>query len=312
VEAAAPAKLLTVTLNAALDLTYAAGRLSPGSSHRTPAPQIRSGGKGINVARVAAALGADVVATGLAGGPTGAMIRAGIPGAGLTDGFLSCSGDSRRTITIVEADGRCTAISEAGPVISEQEWARFERHFAGCAGEFQAVALSGSLPPGVPGDAYARLVRIARGCGVPVILDTSGEALLAGLPARPDIIKPNRDELAGAMPGADAGHAAHRLRSAGAGTVVASLGSEGMLAVTAAGCWRARPPAELRGNPTGAGDACVAGLLLGIARGLAWPDMVRLATALSAAAVASPVAGEVDAGLVRELHPDVPVDRACH
>lgn len=311
-QGAAPAKLLTVTLNVALDLTYTATCLTPGSVHRTPAPRIRSGGKGINVARVAAAMGAEVVATGLAGGPTGAAIRAGIPRPRLADGFLSCGDDSRRTVTIVEADGRCTAFNEAGPMIGEQEWARFERHFAGCAGEFQAVALSGSLPPGVPADGYARLIRIARSCGVPVVLDTSGETLRASLPAQPDVIKPNRDELLGLLPDAEPGQAAHQLRSAGAGAVVASLGSDGMLAVTPGGCWRARPPAPLRGNPTGAGDACVAGLLLGLARGLDWPETVRLATALSAAAVASPVAGEADPELARQFHSGVSVDRDCH
>lgn len=308
VEAAAPARLLTVTLNPALDLTYAAARLTPGSVHRTPAPQIRSGGKGINAGRVAALLGAEAVVTGLAGGLTGAMIRARIPGTRLADGFLPSGDDSRRTITVLEADGRCTAFNEEGPVISAQEWARFERHFADLAGEFQAVALFREpaawrarrwLCPAHQDRPRLRCAGGPRHCGGP---------LRAALPARPDVIKPNRDEV----PSSGIGQAAHELQGEGAGAVVASLGSEGMLAVTCGGCWQARPPARLRGNPTGAGDACVAALLLGLARGLAWPDTVRLATAVSAAAVASPVAGEADLALALRLHPEVSVDRACH
>jgi len=101
--------------------------------------------------------------------------------------------------------------------------------------------------------------------------------------------------------------AARRLRDRGAGAVVVSLGAGGLLAVTGAGVWRARPE-PLRGNPTGAGDACVAALAAGLAAGTAWPALLADAVALSAAAVACPLAGEVDLDVYRRLAPAIEVE----
>lgn len=151
--------------------------------------------------------------------------------------------------------------------------------------------LSGSLPPGVPEDTYARLIRETRAI---TILDTSGAPLLAGVAAHPHVVKPNAEELISATAGGTPEHAAAHLRDLGAHAVVASLGPAGLLAVTPDGTWRAAPPEELRGNPTGAGDACVAALAAGLANGTAWPALLREAVAVSAAAVVCATAGEID------------------
>ena len=158
--------------------------------------------------------------------------------------------------------------------------------------------LSGSLPPGVPAEAYAELIRLAAAGGVPAVLDTSGEALRRGAAAGPAVVKPNLAELEATVgravpadPSAVAG-AADELRSHGAEAVVVSLGADGLLAVTGDGTWLAAP-ARAAGNPTGAGDAAVAGLARGLALGRPWPERLRHAAALGAAAVAAPVAGVV-------------------
>ena len=170
-----------------------------------------------------------------------------------------------------------------------------------------AVALCGSLPPGVPVGAYAGLIRTAKAAGVPVLLDTSGEALRRGVAARPDILKPNTDELAELTGSHEPLRATQDARRRGALAVVASLGKEGLLATTPEGRWRATPPTAVHGNPTGAGDSVVAGLLSALAEQLPWPDRLSRAVALSAATVLSPVAGEFDRDTYEEWVPRVAV-----
>ncbi|MFJ4682459.1 1-phosphofructokinase family hexose kinase [Streptomyces sp. NPDC088789] len=303
--------MLTVTLNAALDVTWGVDRLRPHASHRVDSAHERAGGKGINVARALTFLGHSPVATGLVGGATGGLIRHGLRTEGILDAFLDVAGDSRRTLAVVSrADGDATVFNGRGPSVSPAEWDRFTRHYAALLAGVRVVVLSGSTPPGLPPDAYAQLIRTATAAGALTVLDTSGPALLHALQARPDVIKPNAAEITAATGRADLGQAADALRDEGARAVVASAGPDGLYAVTPDGAWRAVPPEQLAGNPTGAGDACVAALASGLEAGLAWPDILRTAVALSAAAVPCPVAGEVDAAVHRRLLPKVHVEKA--
>lgn len=291
--------ILTVTLNAALDVTYEVASLRLGESHRSTAGAVRAGGKGINVARVLHALGHETMVTGLVGGETGAAIRADVVRSGLREGLLDMAGPSRRTVTIVSTqDGTATAVNEPGPSVSISDWADFVGGYHALAARASMVVLSGSVPPSLPDDVYAQLIRATP---TPTILDASGDALLAGLTARPDVIKPNADELLAATGEADPVRAARTLHSRGAGAVVASLGRDGLVAVTPDGVWRARLPEPVHGNPTGAGDACVAALAAG--RDLTWPERLSEAVAVGAAAVARPLAGEIDPDTYRRLRP---------
>ncbi|MFF4168824.1 1-phosphofructokinase family hexose kinase [Streptomyces sp. NPDC001744] len=300
--------IVTVTLNTALDLTYRVPALVPRASHRITQVVERPGGKGLNVARVLAALGYETVATGFAGGATGAVLREALAATPVRDELVTTAGPTRRTVAVVDAsDGDTTQLNEPGPTVSPAEWESFRERFARLLGGAAAVALCGSLPPGVHVGAYAELVRLARAAGVPVLLDTSGEPLRRGIAARPDLVKPNADELAQLTGSRESRRAALDARRRGAHAVVASLGPEGLLAATPDGLWRAAPPAAVRGNPTGAGDSAVAGLLSGLVDGVPWPDRLVRAVALSTATVLSPVAGEFDAGAYEELLPRVKV-----
>lgn len=283
--------ILTVTLNAALDDTYEVPGARPGEVNRVTAVHRRPGGKGVNVARVLHGLGDEVLAAGLAGGLAGRQIEDGLASLGVPASFTRTAGESRRTVTVVSTE--VTMFCEPGPAITAAEWAAFLGGYESLARGARVVVLSGSLPPGVPPDAYARLTRAAPG---PVILDADGEALRLGLAGRPDVVKPNADELARASGDRDPAAGIRVLRDAGAGAVVASLGADGVLAGTPDGVLRAALDRPVPGNPTGAGDALVAGLASGLAGGLPWPDRLRHAVALAACAVRSPVAGEVDAG----------------
>ena len=261
--------IVTVTLNLALDVTYTVAEVEWHAANRVSAVAERAGGKGVNVARVLAALGHATVVCGFAGGPTGDAIAEELAAARLEAVLTPIAGHSRRTVAVVDSsEGDATGFWEPGPTVTSDEWRAFLGGYDTVLADARAVVLSGSLPPGTPTDAYAELCRRAGDAGVPAILDADGEALRAGLAGRPAVIKPNREELARVAEGVeDTLAAARQLQTAGADSVVVSLGAEGMLAVTPDGIWRAAPSERVAGNPTGAGDAAVAALAAGLVEG---------------------------------------------
>ena len=282
------ALILTVTLNPAIDITYHVGELKPGEVHRVSRVDERLGGKGVNVASVLAQIGVPAVATGLL--RDGAAMFAAHPA---RPDFFPVAGATRRTVVVT--DGRdATGFWEPGPVITPQEWDGFKAHFSLLLKKSKVVVLSGSLPLGLPDSAYASLIELCRDAGVASILDTSGAGLRLGVAAGPDIVKPNAEEFA------DVGAASSDT------VVVASSGADGLAALG----WRARPPRPIEGNPTGAGDACVASLARGLLHGTEWRDLLRDAVALSAAAVASPVAGLADLDLYQKLLPHIVIEES--
>jgi tagatose 6-phosphate kinase len=293
--------ILAVTLNPALDITYRVDALHPYTAHRIADVSERPGGKGLNVARVLAQLGVPVLATGLVGGATGARVTELLDG--VEHSFWPIAGESRRTVTVVDSRD-ATGFWEPGPEVSQAEWEQFRSHFISLLPGVKVVTLSGSLPRGLPIDAYAQLIAAARQAGVASILDAEGAALELGIAAGPDIVKPNRDELGELTP--------RELLQQGAQAVVASKGEEGLEAVTAGGTWRAYPPERVFGNPTGAGDACVAALARGIFSGHSWGELVSEAIAVSAAAVASPVAGHVDEAAYARFRAAVNVEELAY
>ncbi|WP_338671967.1 1-phosphofructokinase family hexose kinase [Streptomyces sp. SCSIO 30461] len=304
--------ILTVTLNAALDITHRLPELVPGASHRVAEVIERPGGKGLNVARVLGSLGYETVVTGFAGGPTGAVLRERLAGQPqpIRDSLVPIAANTRRTLAVVETtSGGTTQLNEPGPQVTADEWAAFLMTYEALLPDAEAVALCGSLPPGIHVGAYAELIRRARTAGVPSVLDTSGEPLRRGIAARPDLAKPNADELAQLTGSREPVRATRDARRRGAHTVVSSLGPDGMLAATADGVWRATAPAKpkVAGNPTGAGDAAVAGLLSGLVDSLPWPDRLSRAVALATAAVLAPTAGDFDRAAYERLLPGIAV-----
>ena len=299
--------ILVVALNPALDITHRLDHVDWAGVNRPAAVHVSPGGKGLNVARVLRALGADVLLAALAGGQAGNVVRSALSDSGIPACITEISGETRRTFAVVDTGRGETAIfNEPGPRIAASEYAAFLDCYAGAVARCAAVVLSGSLPPGLPDSAYADLIGLAADAGVPSLLDTSGPALTAGLAGGPAVVKPNSAELEAAVgrplrraDGQDSERyaavvqAAGQLRRAGAGAAVVTLGADGLLAVTDGGCWHAAAP-PARGNPTGAGDAAAAGLALGMAAGTPWPQRLAQAAALGAAAVAAPVAGQFE------------------
>ncbi|MGP3932531.1 1-phosphofructokinase family hexose kinase [Nonomuraea sp. KM88] len=305
--------ILTVTLNLALDVTYRLPEVDWDGVNRVGAVHRRAGGKGVNVARVLATLGHEVLVTGLAGGPTGQAIEGDLRAAGLPSALTPIAADSRTTLAVTEAPAgageagtqRTALFNEPGPEVTPGELESFVRRYEPLVAAADAVVLSGSLPRGVPLDTYAALAAIAAGKGVPAIVDADGEPLRHAPEGRPSVVKPNAEELARAVPGGDPAESAQALRERGAEAVVVSMGAGGLLAVTGEGTFRARMPYTVGGNPTGAGDSLVAGLALGLVERAPWPDRLRRAAALGAAAVAAPVAGDFDPDVYADIQPKI-------
>ncbi|WP_022894133.1 1-phosphofructokinase family hexose kinase [Agromyces subbeticus] len=309
--------ILTVTPNPALDLTWHVDRLLPGETHRVDAGATRAGGKGLNVARVLHAQGHDVIALATSGGGVGAEFAAELVASGIPHRLVPVAAPTRRSIAIVdEAAGETSVLNEHGDAISPDELAALMANVVELAHDADAVAICGSLPPGFGPDQLGELVCILTVAGTPVIVDTSGPAMLAAARAGAIAVKPNAEELLAATGAADTAAGIAALLELGAGIVVASLGAEGLVVATAdASDIRARLPRALHGNATGAGDAAVAAIAAAVAEtpGLTanTPDgesarirLARRATAWSASAVLMPLAGELSPehdGLEREV-----------
>lgn len=302
--------ILTVTLNAALDVTYTVDAVVPDASHRVRAVHERAGGKGINVARVLRTMGREVVCTGLLGGPTGARIAADLLAAGMPSAMSPIGGESRRTVSVVStATGGSTLFNEPGPTVTDDEWRAFLGRYAALAAAARVVVMSGSLPPGIPDSAYDLLVRIARDHEARTIVDADDMPLARSLEAEPDIVKPNGAELVASTGLADEARAMRWMQGAGARAVVATFGADGLVALTGDGAWRARLERPVDGvNPTGAGDAVAAALAAGLEDGCDWPSMLTDAVAWSAAAVTAPLAGDLDPTTLADVRSSVLVE----
>jgi tagatose 6-phosphate kinase len=312
--------ILIVALNPALDITHHVPSADWSGVNRPVAVAARPGGKGLNVARTLRAIGAQVKVVGLIGGVTGEGVRAALSELQIPAAFTGIRAETRRTFAVVDSGRAATALfNEPGPAVEPGEYGGFCVKYQEALAASAAVVLSGSLPPSLPADTYAQLSEMATAAGVPVLLDAHGEALRRGAAAGPAIVKPNLAELEG-LTGRPlstprdvdliaVAAAAGELRATGPGAVVVSLGADGLLACTGDGDWLAVPPADVPGNPTGAGDAVAAGLVHGLATGQPWAERLRHAVALGTASAAAPVAGEFQQADYAGLLPRVTASR---
>ncbi|MFY0991144.1 1-phosphofructokinase [Halomonas sp. C05BenzN] len=288
------ARVLTLTLNPALDLSIGLERLEPGTVNRTHETHLTAAGKGVNVARVLVALGHDVTLSGFLGADNDGPFLRAFEAMGVEDAFLRVPGETRINAKLAEADGRVTDINGPGLAIDETAWQRLLDGLDTRLGDPRrrpdAVVIAGSLPPGVTPDDLANLVTRLRGAGLPVWVDTSGAALGAAIDARPTAVKPNEHELA-AWVGARLDTAASRLQAtlhlyaAGIEEAVLSAGPDGVVWVSRRGAWQAVPPRLTVVSTVGAGDTLLAALLHGVLSGHTPEQTLRLATALSAESV---------------------------
>lgn len=301
--------ILTVTLNPAWDVTYLVDELVVGESHRVGKVSAHAGGKGVNVSRVLCQLGHATSALCVVGGGVGQAIADDLSLAGVPSRLLRIPNESRRTVTVNDANGGATVLNEPGPDAGSSVWPMLLQESRDVFGHADVVVLAGSLPRWAPVDAYRQLVELAHSVDRPCVVDADDAALSACLSAHPDVIKPNRAELARASGESDLTRGAVALRAAGAERVVVSDGAQGMLSFDGVSVWRARPPQVLPLNPTGAGDAAVAAIAVSLAQNDAPEASLRRACAWSAAAVLSPRAGLVDSAALDEISARIELTR---
>ncbi|WP_421682451.1 1-phosphofructokinase [Stutzerimonas urumqiensis] len=296
------AKILTVTLNPALDLTVRLPTLRPGEVNRGEALHVQAAGKGLNVAQVLADLGHALTVTGFLGADNPQPFEALFAARGFDDRFIRVPGQTRSNLKLAEADGRVTDINGPGlmidPAACDALLARLDATVPGHA----AVVVAGSLPRGIDHLWFGHLLGRIALHGVPIALDTSGPALAAGLRTRPWLAKPNLDELAEVSGRALDDEAvltdeAARLLAAGVTHLVVSRGADGVSWFSAEGQWRSTPPRVQVVSTVGAGDSLLAGMLHGLLEG--WPPerTLRQATAIAAQAVA-----QIDFGIIDRAH----------
>lgn len=281
--------IATVTPNPSLDRTVAVPTLHRGEVHRARA-RLDPGGKGVNVARVLAVAGRPTTALLPCGGPEGARLGDLLRQERVPVAEVAVHGATRSNLTVVEADGTTTKLNESGAALTTGETRELVERAARLAEGSDWLATCGSLPTDGPDHLHADLVEAGRRAGARTAVDTSGSALARAVEARPDLVKPNHDELAelAGRPLPTLGavlDVVHGLRGLGVGAVLVSLGADGALLVQDDGAWHAHGPAPAVLSTVGAGDALLAGFL---GAGGSGPEALRSAVAHGIAAVGLP------------------------
>lgn len=306
------AKILTLTMNPALDLTVQLGPLQIGQVNRSDAMLSHAAGKGINVAQVLADLGHELTVAGFLGVDNQQPFETLFAKRGFVDEFVRVPGETRSNIKLAENSGRITDLNGPGPEVSAQAQQALAARVEQIAAGFDAVVVAGSLPRGVSAQWLKTLLLRLNAMGLKVALDTSGEALRAGLEASPWMIKPNTEELADALDApiisiAAQAEAAADLRQRGIEHVVISQGSEGVHWFSSNVALQALPPKVTVASTVGAGDSLLAGMVHGLLCGHKPEQTLRTATAIAAMAVTQIGFGINDPAQLKRLESGVNV-----
>lgn len=282
--------ILTVTLNPALDVFIHVGQLEPGTLHRTSPFQKNPGGKGINVAKALNAFGTPVIATGFLGGANGEWIEQRLGERKISTRFVKIAAETRENVKVVEKHGILTELNSPSPDLKPEDWAKFDELLEKAARESSWVVFGGNLPAHCPSDWYRETINRCHRLGVKVAVDTSGEALKHALREKPDLIKPNLEELR-ELTGKhitsieEVVQAARELTAAGVSTVAVTLGGDGMVVAHNDDTWIVTVPEVNVVSPVGAGDTVVAGFLHGFYHQYSLEKTVRFAAACGVSAV---------------------------
>ena len=306
--------ILVINLNASVDKRYKMKDLIKGEVMRAAEVDNTPGGKGIHVANVATILGEDCIATGYLGGKSGEFISEKLQDYGIKQDFVQVAGETRSCLAIITESGAQTEILEPGPTVTQEEQEAFFAKYQELLSKATVVAASGSMPKGLPGDFYGRLINLARKAGKPFLLDTSGEALIQGIKAQPYFVKPNSDEikvLVGAELRSDEDivHVLQKFMEDGIKLPVISLGAQGSMAGYNQHVYKITVPKIQCKNPVGSGDSFVAGIAVGIERGMAIEDVLSLGAACGTANAMEDESGFVRKEVVEELFTQIKIQQ---
>jgi 6-phosphofructokinase 2 len=311
--------IVTLTINPAVDIFVNVAHVEPTRKLRCSAPKRDPGGGGINVARVAHRLGSSVAAIYPTGGAIGKLLQRLVEREGIESIVTPSHVETRENFTAYEeTTGEQYRFVLPGSTLHRAEWEAVLDQLITVSGKPKFVVASGSVPPGVPEDFFARVARQAKQLGAQCVVDTSGPALKMALAEGVALIKPNLVELADlvGMP-LDSEEvriaACRKLAATKRAQIVAlTLGEQGALVVTADKAFRSQPLAIEPVSTVGAGDSFLGGLVAALASGRSLHDAFRVAVAAGSAAVLSPGTELCREEDVQRLLPQVKVSEVTH
>jgi tagatose 6-phosphate kinase len=308
---AGPFMILAVCLNPALQRTLHFQDLEFDRVNRAKSVDISTGGKGVNVARVASTLGADVLLLTLLGGTSGREVKGHLKQEGIPFQAVPVRGNTRLCSTLLDPEnGTQTELVEESEPVTKKEVENTERAFEKVLPRCRLVILSGTAPKGFPDAIYGKWISMASRTRVPAILDAPMGLAKHGLASRPWLFKPNRRELEALLgihvrSESEARKAMEVLRSNGAQNVLMTQDGPVALALTENGFFRIRSRDLKVVNPIGSGDSIAAGIGAAFLRGKALPEALRFGMACGGANVMTPLAGTVRKKDVRSLLKDI-------
>ncbi len=282
--------IFTVTLNPAVDRELSVPVIAYDQVLRSSSLCIDFGGKGFNVSRMIKSLGTSSTAMGFVGGKSGELLDDGLHSLGIETDFVWIDAETRTNVSIKStAENHYIKVNEPGPTITKEEQELLIRKISNLSSSGDWWILAGSLPPGVPTDYYARLIRIIQGKDAKVIFDTSGKPLQEGCDAQPYMIKPNDIELRelSQKPAENLTQiitSSKVLQEKGIKIIVISLGKKGALLLSSEGDFLGKSPPIKEINPIGAGDSLVGGMVWVFNQGHSLEDALRWGVACGAAA----------------------------
>lgn len=285
--------ILTLTLNPAIDRNVQADRLVFEDRAYILSTGETAGGRGINASIVIHNFKGKTKAIACSGGKAGKRFEELLSDSGFPTQFVRIRHSIRTNLTIVDKQGLAVKLNERGPHIQATELARFEKAVAENLEGVEWVMICGSLPPGVPTDFYARLIKLAQKAQVKTLLDTDGDALLHGLEAGPTAVAPNQAEAErllnrALITQAHFRDAAHRIVQMGAESVIMSLGSRGAVGACGSRIVEAVPPVIDAVCPIGAGDALAAAFVWALSDNRSFDEAVRWGVACGTASAGLP------------------------
>ena len=286
--------IATITLNPCLDKYISVAHLEMNETTRSQAISQYAGGKGLDVSRAVHEMGGETMAFGFAGGNEGITLTTLLAKEGVPFTFVPINDETRSCYIINQTESaQQIRISTPGPSVSVEEVNELVKRVWALRPAPDILVCGGSVPPGLPADIYAIIIRRAREHGIKTILDSSGIYLKEGIKASPFVIKPNAreaEELLGRHLASekDMVHAAKEMVRMGVEIAVISLGKDGLVAADRHESVKAVPPAVTAVSTVGAGDSTVAGLAIALGGEETLIHACRLAVAMGTAAVLTP------------------------
>ncbi len=281
--------ILCLNLNSAIDKTIVVQSFQINKIHRPESVILLAGGKGCNVARALKRLGETPVISGWVGGFAGQFIETNLQKDSIETALVHTDFESRTCTSILDRSNQTmTEIYENGDPVPADKINELRDYVSRNIDRYQAITLSGSMPPGVPDDFYADLINIANKANVLTFLDASGEALKKGVAARPFFVKPNETEARTLLEidegcNVDFSRMAAEIATKYRTKVFLSLGAEGAVAADSGNIYRVKNPAVEAVSAVGSGDCALAGIVHGYLQGISFKESVVCGTAAGAA-----------------------------